>query len=303
MRVATITRIVDGNPRYKVSFTYDEQDRVVTALYQSLKSSNSHAYTNDFTYEEGKATIDVNNTHSHDISRSVVYFYQDRIVASEVFRVQADGVTPDYTDPITYEYAYDGEGQMIQMNRTDYPNSTCQLTWGDGVLQTYTIVGSDYTCAYEFEYSDINNIPSSPFFFELIELGAPEYNLAEPIFYFPHNFGKRPQKLVSKTTVNETTDRKAPNRAAKVYHYTTTYSYNYQLDGMGNITEVVIYRNDKEKERFQMEYEAASGIQETINTHPCPQGIYGLKGIQLSNFAKGLNIIKMSDGQTRKVIK
>jgi len=286
-RVASITTYNgQGEAKNKVSFSYDANNRITNVEYQSLRKNSSHNMT--FTNEDSKITIDNNDSGQHDISRTIVNFSQGKIISSEVYGVKADGVTPYYAEPITYVYDYNSEGQMIQMKRTDQSHDyTTDITWGGGLVLN-RLRTSSYDCT--LEYSDIDNPVSNPFCFEFLEgNNYPEFDLAEPLYYFPQYFGKRPHKLVSTITVNKSRKR--------------VYTYEYILDTKGNITEVRVLEDGEDDALLQIEYETTSGISETGIKPQTSQRIYNLNGVQTQKISKGINIVRMHNGQTKKIAK
>ena len=293
-RVQAITDYERGEFYSKVSYTYDSEGRLSRSDFQGEDGPGDQLIM-DFMYEGNTITIDVGGTSIRDLSRSVIHLDQGRATSMEVYGVGGDGKTPDYSDCTTYQFEYDGNGQIT---RVDMDYDTVEMTWSNGNLIKAHGMEKDerspFIWTYDYEFGDQDNPTLNPFFFEILE-DFVEYNLVYTQHYLPQYFGKRSKKLISKLTDHSSEGSKTSTRV---------YVFSYVLDSDGDIKELIIVREDRSGEyiHYYVDYEGTSGISHLTHDSGKIQAIYDMGGVKRDYISKGMNIIKHSDGTTSKIV-
>lgn len=292
-RVQSITTYECGEFYNSVRWTYDQNNRLLCSVCQVEDDSKLQM---DCSYDgESTITVDVNGNGYRDLSRAVVHLTQGRATAMEVYGVKVDAKTPDYNKVSGYTMAYDGDGRLTQIEG-DYDTITMTWTGGNPTLQhgEEKDPTDDYSWDLEFEYTTTPRPVLFPFYFEILE-DFVEYELVYPHFYFPQYFGVMPSNLLAKMTMNEKEDNKLRTRV---------YDFSYVFDNDGDVTEVIVNREDSPEERihYYIIYEGTTSIAKTTYQTNNIMRIYDVSGRQLPLLIKGLNIVRQENGKMAKVV-
>ncbi len=92
---------------------------------------------------------------------------------------------------------------------------------------------------------------------------------------------------------------------AVIYYATSSsydFSFDYVLDSDGYPVEVIEKENDETLHNYYTWGEIELGIEDAVSGERKPVGVYDINGVKLSEYRKGINIVRYSDGSCEKVV-
>jgi hypothetical protein len=272
----------DGNPSKISEENFDEYTHKVS-------------YTADLNYEYSTDKIVANATFNEDGNGGTATRTSNianGLITDEVLKVSYNNASDPYTDTMNYEY--DSQKQLVKYTQkgTSDPEMVYSINWKDGNIVSGTIKknGNDvatFTCEYDDKVStsDFGAFEFPAFSFIMYEVNPP---LAQSMAGY---YGKTCKNHLLKFT------------------YTTLTGYENDFDNINQTVETdadgyEIKMNDLEDEMTSViTWGEISGISSAISSSDkSVKAYYNMNGMLTERPAKGLNIVKYTDGTTRKVV-
>ena len=262
----------------------------------------------------------------------VTYFcgaaFEKKVVYDEYFEMDMEKTF--YTVYDDYVVGYDAQTKTL----TGESDEAILVT--EGYPESGEMIHLDYFCNYTISlYNDISVMPVAPnvtnFYDYMDEYGYNGINLAVSTFDADNNF-LNPEKLfyilwIKRDGVAEKytfgADKYVGFADAGITSMTEVPYLFECLDAEGYIEiskggrAVVLHENVPDEVGVQSVYygggqrletpvswlKVKSGINDLEVSDAMPAEIYSINGMQLNDFTQGVNIVKMTDGTVRKVIK
>ena len=273
---------------------YDEKGRLIESVEyfanDHLKRSSKYAYSNDNVVQTDYENEDIKNK---DIRTTVL---QNNRVVSERIHLSAHEGEPEYW--ADYNYTYNGAGELIKVVTTSNgrPDTEYKLTWTDGditLVEHFRDNKKVGQVAYEYNKSITNKYLS--LFVNPITSIADYEGIAPYGQLFAGYFGKVFQHPVA--AVRYTVIDKHYFGWSSDDDFTITYNQNasgivenIKQSGEDGVTATLIWED------------TPMGISVYKQQKEGTKTIYDLSGKRLENLQHGVNIIKETNGKTRKVI-
>ena len=275
-------------------FKYDGKGRLVeTVEYyadDNLKRSSKYTYSNDKVVQTFYENENIKNK---DIRTTVL---QNNRVLSEKIHLSAHEGEPEYW--ADYNYTYNGAGELIKVVTTSNgrPDTEYKLTWIDGditLVEHFRDNKKVGQVAYEYNKS-ITNKYLSLFVNPITSIAdyegiSPYGQLLAGYFgkVFQHPVAAVHYTVIDKDYFGWTSDD----------DFTITYNQNasgivenIKQSGEEGVTATLIWED------------TPTGISVYKQQKEGTKTIYDLSGKRLENIQHGVNIIKETNGKTRKVI-
>ena len=273
---------------------YDEKGRLIESVEyfanDHLKRSSKYAYSNDNVVQTDYENEDIKNK---DIRTTVL---QNNRVVSERIHLSAHEGEPEYW--ADYNYTYNGAGELIKVVTTSNgrPDTEYKLTWTDGditLVEHFRDNKKVGQVAYEYNKSITNKYLSlivNPI------TSIADYEGISPYGQlFAGYFGKVFQHPVA--SVRYTVIDKHYFGWTSDDDFTITYNQNasgivenIKQSGGEGVTATLIWED------------TPMGISVYKQQKEGTKTIYDLSGKRLENIQHGVNIVKETNGKTRKVI-
>lgn len=208
--------------------------------------------------------------------------------------VQTDTYTTSTGKTFCYDYTYT-DGQLTEIDGTN-ENGKAQyvkLTWTDGNISKVEEYEDDQLVATTTaEYTDLAFVQEVTWLSPILDLNSlTEYCTVGLLPLKAH--GLMCKNLPSKLTCVYTNDDKEANE------------FTYTLNEDNYVTSVKLYDSESDmttNATFSWEDDPTSinGVNATENGQP--SAIYNVNGQRTNNLTHGMNILRMKDGKTRKVM-
>ena len=273
---------------------YDEKGRLIESVEyfanDHLKRSSKYAYSNDNVVQTDYENEDIKNK---DIRTTVL---QNNRVVSERIHLSAHEGEPEYW--ADYNYTYNGAGELIKVVTTSNgrPDTEYKLTWTDGditLVEHFRDNKKVGQVAYEYNKSITNKYLSlivNPITSIADYEGISPYGQLLAGYFgkvFQHPVASVRYTVIDKHYFGWTSDD----------DFTITYNQNasgivenIKQSGGEGVTATLIWED------------TPMGISVYKQQKEGTKTIYDLSGKRLENIQHGVNIVKETNGKTRKVI-
>lgn len=260
----------------------------------------------------------------------VTYFcgaaFEKKLVYDDYFEIEMEKTF--YTVYDEYEVDYDAAAKTIIGRKGD------AILVAEGYPESGEIIHEDYFCDYTMKlYDEKPTMPKTPFvtgFYDYLDVyGYNGINL-EVSSFDADNYFLNPEKLYYSLWIKRGGSAEKYNFAAENYFGFADYDLSmmdevpylfecYDGEGYVEISKAgrailfyeqapdeigvqSIYYGGGERNETPVSWYKVSGINDVEISEAMPVDIYSIDGIRRNTLEKGINIVKMSDGSTRKIL-
>ncbi len=208
--------------------------------------------------------------------------------------VQTDTYTTSTGKTFSYDYTYT-DGHLTEMEGTNEDGKAqyVKLTWTDGnISKIEEYENNELVSTITAEYTDLAFVPEVTWLSPIFDPSLlTEYNSIGLLPIKEH--GLTCKNLPSKVTYDVTNDESENNE------------FTYTLNDDNYVTDVKLYDTESDMATyatFSWEDDPTSinGVNTTEDGQP--SAIYNINGQRTNNLTHGMNILRMKDGKTRKVM-